>query len=421
VKVTTQALENCQIEMTIEVEDARVQEALQRTAKQISGSVSIPGFRKGKAPYSVVVRALGGEDALYKEMFKEVGPKWVQEALKETDFTPLRAGEITDFQKTPLSFKVTFAMPPVIELGDYRALRVPYAVPPVPEEDVDKAIDIIRQRNMVVEPAGDGPAEWDHAVSFGISATVGPGNEALGFGSVTDESGNINMMLDQASDPLLPGLAANIVGMKVGEQKTFSLTIPADFAQENLRGQTVTATITLNDLKRVFLPPVDDALAQTVGNFETLAQLRDSLRGSLQQTLAAQYDAGYAEQCIEQLVQAATIEFPPVLIEEELDKLLDEARERLREQKMSLEEFLNIKKQTVEQYREEMKPRAATRLKKGLALSRFVEAENLFPEKADETDGEKMAARALDRLVKICRGESLEPPAAEPAPAAPAA
>lgn len=405
-KVTTQTLDNRQIQIAIEVEDERVQQALQRTARKISEQINIPGFRRGKAPYNIVVRTVG-QETLYDEMFKELGPQLLEEALQDADFVPYRPGEMSDMQFNPFSFKIIFPLPPLVDLGDYRNLRVPFVVPPAPDEQIDAVLYEIQRHSTIVEPAGAGPAEWGHIVVLDISAVL-EGGESLDFSNIADESGYISFLLDEKREPLAPGFAANIVGMHVGEEKTFELVFPPDFEVRDLQGMAATFTVRLNDLKKLTVPPLDDALAQAVGNFDSLDQLRAALRAQLEQTLAVQAEAAYADACLARLAETATIEYPPVALEEELDRLIQEVEERLKKQKMSLQEMLKIKKQTMEDYRREMTPRAVTRLRQGLAFGKFIELEKLLSE-ADKLSPELVDA-ALARLKAICKGEAVEAP-----------
>lgn len=406
-KVTTQTLDNRQVEVAIEVEDERIQQALQRTARKISEQINIPGFRRGKAPYNIVVRTVG-QETLYDEMLKELGPQLLKEALQETDFVPYRPGEMSDVQFNPFSFKVVFPLPPLVDLGDYRNLRVPFVVPPVPEEQINAVLQEIQRRNTVIEPAGAGPAEWGHVVVLSVSATL-QGGESLDFSSIADESGHISFLLDEKREPLAPGFAANIVGMQVGEEKTFELVFPPDFEVQDLQGMAATFTVQLDDLKKLTVPPLDDALAQTIGNYDSLDQLRAALRAQMEQRAAAEAEAAYVDACIARLAETATIEYPPVALEEELDRLIKEIEERLKKQKMSLEELLKIKKQTMQDYRQEMTPRAVTRLRQGLALGKFIELEKLLPE--DGKPSPELIDAALARLKAICKGEAVQAPA----------
>ncbi len=423
-KITSQTLENRQVELAIEVEDERVQQALQRTAKKVAGQLNVPGFRRGKAPYAVIVRSIG-EDALYEEMFQDLGPQLIQEALKQELLLPFRPVDVSDLKWKPLSFKAIVSLPPVVKLGDYRSLRVPFETLAVPEEEIDQLLHALQERNTVLEPASDVPAELGLVAVLTIQAATG--GEPIDFSDMVDANGNVSLLLNEERD-WLPGFSANIVGLKVGEEKTFSLAMPVQSEEEPAQDQepseptqpqVANFTVKLDELKKVNAPPLDDALAQTVGNYDSLDQLRASLRSSMEQRALAQAQAAYADKCIERLAKAAIIEFPLVLVEEELDRVIQEVEERLGNQKMSLDELLNIKKQTKEAYREEMKLRAITRVRQGLTLGTFIDEENLV--EAEQEQGGKIVEKALDRLMAICKGEAelaaaanvAEPPAAE--------
>jgi len=429
VKVTTQTLEDRQIEIAIEVEDERVQQALQRTAKKIAGDINIPGFRRGKAPYGVVVRSIG-EETLYDEMFRELGPKLIEEALLEADIMPFRPVDLRDMQLKPLSFKIIVPLPPVIDLGNYRSLRVPFQVPEVPEENVDEVLRTIQQRNTVLEPAGDGPAEMSQVAVLDISGTTADGRP-IDFSELVDESGGVTLALDEQRD-LLPGFSAKLVGMMVGEEKEFDLEFPQDADDEepgDEEGESPQVeqahfTVKLNELKKFYVPPLDDALAQTIGNYDSLDQLRQVLRESMERTAKSQAEGAYVDTCVERLAQEAKIEFPPVLADEELERVIKEVEQRLSKQKMSLKQLLDMKKQSEEEYRQEMRPRAVSRVRQGLALGQFIEAEDL---EGEAQQGEEIINEAIARLTAICKGEvdfeaeavaeSVQAEIAEPEPA----
>jgi len=154
-----------------------------------------------------------------------------------------------------------------------------------------------------------------------------------------------------------------------------------------LRGKTIHIQTRLNDLKVRRVPPLDDALAQTIGEYETLDALRQAVHKSLEQQARREADTRYANTCADKLAQQAQVEFPPEMVEAELDKIVERAKQRSSEQKMSWEEFLNIKKQTEEQYRDEMRPQASNNIRRALALGWLAELENL-----QVTDDEVSAA-----------------------------
>jgi trigger factor len=437
VKVTSQTLENCQVALTIEVEDERVQQALHHAARHIANNSRIPGFRKGKAPYNVVVRAVG-EETLYQEMLEELGPQLYKEALTEGQIEPYAVGHLDEMKKNPLVLKFIVPLRPTVELGDYRSLRVPYGAPQVTDEQVDEVLESLQERNAIMEPAGESPVELNQVATVTLDAKLDPAMDETLF-----HEQDVPILVAETTDFPFPGFALNLVGMKVGEEKSITLTVPEDYDDETLQGKTVYVQTKLNDLKVRRVPPLDDALAQTIGEYETLDALRNAVRNTLEQQARREADTRYANTCAEKLVEQAQVEFPPEMVGTELDSIVERTKKRLSEQKMSWEEFLNIKKQTEEQYRDEMRPQATNNVRQALTLGRMAELEKL-----EVTDDEVSAAlqsvadsysennsqvlealsstefkrsvrldlftsKIMGRLVSICKGENPPLPAIE--------
>ena len=446
-KVTSQLLENRRAELTIEVEDERVQKALQSAARRLANKINIPGFRKGKAPYSVVLRTVG-EEGLYEEAIDDLGQQVYREALDESKLEPYGPAQMDDVQLKPLVFKLTVPLRPTVELGDYRSLRAPYTEPQVPEEQIAEVLKGLQERHAMMEPAGEGPAEMGQVAMLDIDGKLGAEEDAEPF----MHEHEAQLMVSEATDFPFPGFVQHIVGMKAGEEKSFEMIVPETDEDVNLRGKTVYFKVKLQDLKVRAIPPLDDAFAQTVGAFETLDALRSAIRASQLQQAKQEADSKYADECLLKLVEQSTIEFPSQMADEELDHLVERTERRLKDEKMSLDEFLNIKKQTREQYRAEMRPRAESNVRRGLAMSELAIREGLtvtrdeltvminmisagYGQEADRvreslsTDESRqslsvslLSDKVMARLMSICRGENPPLPTEErqeePAPAA---
>ena len=371
-KVTSQLLENRQAALTIEVDDERVQQVLRQTAKRISGQVNIPGFRKGKAPYNVVVRAVG-EDRLYQEMLDKLGEQIYREALEESQLDPYGPGQLDDVKLKPLVLNFTVPLRPTVELGDYRSLRVPFTAPEIKDEAVEQVLTSLQERNALMEPAGEGPVELNQIAIVAIEGKLGADENAE---TIIHER-EVNLLVAETTDFPFPGFVQHLIGMKVGEEKSFEMTVPESAGDAELTGKTVTFHVKLEDLKVRRVPALDDALAQTVGQYETLDALRTAARNSLLQQATQEAESKYGEDCLQKLVEQARIEFPLSMIEDELDDLIERAEQRLKDQKMNLDEFLNIKKQSRDEYRNELRPRAENNVRRALALGTVAEAEGL--------------------------------------------
>lgn len=381
-KVETERLENCQMALTIEVDEERTQRALRDAARRISRQVKIPGFRPGKAPYHVVARYFGKE-TLYQEVVDELGEDLYREALQEIGLEPFRPATLTDYDIEPLMLKLVVPLAPVIELGDYRQMRLEPEAEAI-EEEIDKTLKKIQRENAFWQSV-ERSAQWGDMAMVDIRGTIGR--------KTVIENRGRKLILGDSSEPL-PGFSEKLLGMPPGEEREFTLVCPGDFEDENLAGRQVHFRVYLQDLKEKVRPDIDDDLARTVGDYETLEDLKAELRRQLE----AEAEDRFAYRALTALVERAEIEFPPVLLEEQIDDLLEEFDRNLRREGLNLENYLAMRKQTKEGFREEIAPQAEEKLKLGLVLNKFIELEGL----ENEPDATR---KAMERLAAIAKGE----------------
>jgi trigger factor len=439
VKVTTEPRENRQLALTIEIEPERVEAALAKAARSIAGKTNIPGFRKGKAPRHIIEQMFG-KGALLEEALDDLGQQVYREALDQEKIEPYGPGHMEKVETDPtLVLRMVVPLAPQVELGDYRSLRVPFEVLAIDDHEIDHQIEHLRERHAIVEPAAEGASvDWGCQVSLDVSSTV----EGRPF--VEQQDVGLAVEKEHLDDrvPILPGFEEQIVGMKVGDEKSFSLPVPDEDDYGDFRGKTAEFKATLKDLRLRSLPDADDALAQTVGDFETLDALRDAIRQDIVDAKVREAESAYVDKVVDKLLETARIEFPPLMADGELDEMLERTDKRLRDQNLNLEEYLKVLGKTRDEYRAELRPTAEGHLKRGLLLSRIVELENLRvdeSEVADEIEAvsaaygqrakdarsalstqdskrrlelELLTRKALDRLTAIAKGEA--PPLAEP-------
>jgi len=445
VNVTTELRDNRQLLLTIEVPQERVDAALAQASRRLSQKYKIPGFRPGKAPRDVVERMVG-KQALLEEVVDDLGPKVYKEALDANNIEPYGMGEMEDVSLEPMVFKMVVPLAPIVELGDYQALRVPYIEPTVDEHEIEHQLEHIRDNNAIVEPVGD-----DVVAEANMIATVDIEGTVEGEVFITkQERVTINLYppLDRDEDML--DFSAPIIGMQPGEDKAFSLPVPDTDQYEQFRGKTAEFQVHLHSLQKRELPALDDALAQTVGDYETLDALKGEIRSELSNAAKRQADDQYGDECINALVKQATIDFAPQMIKAEVDELVERTERRVKQQKMTLADYLEALGKTEEQYREELKPTAEIRLKRGLALNQIIKQENLSvsdeeieqqidrmaaaygpqskearqafaqPENREGVKIDLLTQAGMQRLIAICKGEGDKPgdkPVEEPAAA----
>lgn len=435
-KIDTQPQDNRTLKLTVEVDDERLQPALRAAARRISKGHRIPGFRPGKAPYEVVLRHFG-ENTLYQTALEDLSQSIYKEVLQQEQIEPYAAGELQDIQLKPVVLTYSVPLAPQVELGDYRALRVPFEAPSVSDEAVQEQLERLREHQAVVEPV-ERPAQLADAVTLDAKAFLNTGENPSDF-LLADQ--DVSLVLDEKADWPMPGFAAQVVGMSAGEERKFDLAFADDFANESLRGQVAHFEVAVKEVKARALPEWNDELARSLGDYESLEALRAGVRENLERQASRQVERAYADQVIDQLVGQATVTYPPMLLEHELDAVLNDLDRRLREQRLTLDDYLKIQNKTREQLRAESRPVAESRLKRSLVLGRVVSLEGLtvdaeevdervealstpWGERAGEmrkalsTDdsrrmlaGDLLTDKAVERLVAIGKGEAVPPPA----------
>lgn len=370
-KVQIEILDDHQAQLTVKVEDKRVQEAYQVAAQRIGKRIRIPGFRPGKAPYHVIVSQVGLE-ALQDEVLDTLGQEVYVEALRESGLKPYAPGSLMDYTLDPMVLTFVVPLQPDVDLGDYRALRISFEVPDLADEFVEKAINTLRERTAILEPV-DRPAEVGDLVIVDIVGNVEGTADVL---SLDQEA--VSFVVGEAADEQLPGLAQQLVGLTVGEMRSFDLPIPDDEGvDEEIRGKIAHIEVTCQQVHRRELLELNDEFARSVSDFDTLEDLRGDVRKTLQATLEEAVASQYADRALEALLEGATVRFPPVMVEEEIDELIDDFEKDLKEQRLTLREYLRINNLTMEDMRGDLRSLAEDRLRTVLILARFTEQEGL--------------------------------------------
>lgn len=437
-KIDTQPNDNCTLTMTVEVPDERVKPALEAAARKISKRYPVPGFRPGKAPLATVMRQFG-EQALYESAIDELGQKVYEEALDQAKIDAYGPGALEHLELKPLVLKFNVPLKPEVDLGDYRALRLPYEAPVVPEDQFNRVIEDLRDRQAVLEPV-ERPAALGDVTSLDVNGFLHEGLNPSDF-LLSDK--DVSVQLDESAEWPMPGFTAQVVGMSVGETKKFDLAFADDYSNDSLRGQTAHFEVTCKEVKSRTRPELNDDFAREVGEYQTLDELKIKIREDLQKQAERQSEREYSDQALNQLVEQAKINYPSILLNQEVDDLLHDLDHRLREQRLTLEDYLKIENKTQEQLREDYKPRAEERLKRALVLGRIVEREKLEVkpgEVAEQTEklatlwGERahemrqfltsdnsrrsmtvdmLTDKAAKRLAAIARGEEIPMPEPE--------
>ncbi|MHB0856310.1 MAG: trigger factor [Anaerolineae bacterium] len=391
-KVSTAEVATREVELTIEPDVQAVQDAMRKAAREISRYRPVPGYRPGKAPYAMVERVFGRE-LILNQAVNEVGPAFYRDALKSAELEPYEQGQLDVESEDPLVLKARVALMPVVTLADYAELSIePEPEVSVTDEQVEEAIERLRRRNAEFEPV-----ERPLAIGDQLAAAV-HGTDNEGQQVVNQE--NATFIVDDKMQP--PGFSEALVGISAGEEREFSLTYPEDYDEEDLAGKNVSFKVSAKTVRETKLPAVDDDLAKTAGDYETVEDMRAGIAESLKQNLEREAREREAEQAIEALVGVATVEYPSAALEHEIHAALDGQKARVQQVGFQWENYLRMIGKTEAELHEQVRPEAERRLVRRLVLTEYARSEKLTVSQGELASGVANIASAYgDRAPEI--------------------
>lgn len=397
-KIDTQTLNDRQVELTIEVESEKVQAAMRAAARRLSRGTKIPGFRPGKAPYQVIANRIG-EETIFEEALESLGQEVYRSALEESELDPYAPGSLEEvISREPLTLRYRVPLTPEIELGDYRDLRLPYEPAEVSDQAVDDMLEELRQRQALIEPV-DRPSQDGDVVILDVYGELLDPED--GEDAKLMDSKGLSILVDPETDFPSPDVYEQLLGIKEGDERSYETTFPEDYGAEDLRGRRARFTLTCQGVKSRHVPEWSDDLAKEIGEFDDLLDLRIKARESLEEQARAAVDSAYAEKVLDAVVEKATVNYPPIVLEEEIDHLLQDLRNQLRGQNLDLEDYLKIENKSLADLRAELEPQARKRAARGLVLGKVVDLEGLQV-LDDEIEAE------IDRMLEAMGGQAAE-------------
>jgi len=424
--IQTEHLENHTARLTVEVEQARVEKAMQAAAKRVAAKANIPGFRKGKAPYNVIVRYFGAA-ALLEEAIEDLGDSVYQEALMQSGIKPFAIGQLDNIETEP-ALKLVFTVPetPEIDLGNYRELRVPFEPIEVQDEMVTRAIAQTLEGRALIEPA-ERPAQMGDKVKMSVKGITihdhsahadhdhaETADDALAIDSGADDadsavldstastelsadtpvqsalavqpevqgdpfSDEIDVLLRTDAEDFMPGFSEHIVGVSAGEETTFTLTYPTDHPDKDVAGHTFNLTVKVEQVQSAILPLLNDDFAKAVTDnaIDNLLDYRIKVRKDLQEAAKRTADSNYAALALSKLVENTTFKYPEVAVEEYVDDILKDLDQSFRERGLSLDEVMKIENRDAATLRGMYRDTAEQRLRRSLALAKVLDQEKI--------------------------------------------
>lgn len=377
-KVTVENGENQQVTLTIEVEAAEVNKAVEQACKRLANRVSIPGFRKGKAPRMIVERHVG-KDAVLQEAFDIVAPKALSKAFDEQKIDPVTRPSVdieTLEEGKDLVFKATVTPRPEVKLGDYKGLNVPKNEVNITDEDVEKQLKTFQDRQGKLVDAPEGAEVKD-----GDFTTL----DFKGFvdGEAFDGGEGKDYPLQIGSNSFIPGFEDQLVGAKIGEERDVNVKFPEEYHAKELAGKDATFKCTIRSSKTKELPAIDDELAKKVSKFETLDELKADIRKNLEENAERTAENDQKSAAIEMATNNITVDIPAVMIDNRVTAMIQEMAMRLEQQGMKLEQYLQYAGTDIAKLREQYRETAEKNVKTDLMLEEVAKAENIKVEAKD--------------------------------------
>jgi trigger factor len=392
-KISVQEQDRWRRRMSVTVPAAFVADEERKVAEKLAARLSMKGFRKGRVPKSVIESRFGG--ALRRETLDKVVGEAYRQALASENLQPISEGELEDVSYEPqqdLTFAIAFDVQPEIEVGRLGGFAVERPRVEVTEEHVNQVLESIRKQNGVWAPAEEGRPEDGHLVSVRIHKLDDDEGPA--------EGKDYEFVLGEGQ--ALPDIEESIKTLASGETGTFTVAFPDDFPDEARRGDEERVDITLSGRKVLELPDLDDGLASQVGDFETLAELRDRVREDLVKDADQQSESVVRGRLLELLMEANPFEVPRSMVARYADSVLGDQP--------------GLPPERLEEVRDSIRPEAERAVKRFLLMDRIAETQQLVATEADLDERVQEIAEKNDmapekvyaRLQKSGQLESLE-------------
>ncbi len=364
------------VEMEIAVEPEVFREAVSRVYKREGKKYNVPGFRKGHAPRNLIEK-MYGEDVFFLDAVNDVFPEAYDAAVKEAGIEPVDRPEADVVSLSTADgavVKVVVTVKPEMTVGKYTGLTATRADNAVDEEKVDAEIAKMQERNARLLTREDAAKDGDIA-NIDYEGSV----DGVPFDGGKDAGHKLNL----GSNQFIEGFEEQVIGHKTGEEFDISVTFPKEYHAEELAGKDAVFKVKINEVQYKELPELDDEFAKDVSEYDTLAELKDSIRKDMQKALDDEADLEVENQLVDQIVETMEGEIPDVMFEKRVDDMVNDFRFRLEQQGLNLPTYLQYTGMDAEAFRNGFREQAEKQVKMRLALETVARLENLAATEAD--------------------------------------
>ena len=371
---------NCKVEKTknanevkleITIEAEKFDNAIKKVYFQSAKYFNIPGFRKGKAPQNIVEKYYGKE-IFYEDAFNEVVPAEYEKALNENKIDAVSKPQIdvvTMEKGQDLVFTAIVQTKPEAKLKKYKGIEIDKIEYNVKDQDIENELKDMQDKNSRLITVEDRPAQNDDTAIIDFEGFV----DGVAFDGGKGE--NHNLVL--GSHSFIEGFEDQVVGMKIGEEKEINVTFPKEYFSKNLAGKPATFKVKLNELKKKELPELDDEFAKDVSEFDTLKELKQSIKEKLEKQFQDREKYEKEDAVVRELVKELEVDIPSGMIETEVDNMMRDMEQRMSYQGLKMEQYLKMMNKTEEQFKKEYEPQALDAIKSRLALEVVIKSEKI--------------------------------------------
>lgn len=399
--IDTVPLEDHQVKITVEVDPDSFESSKRRAARKLSKRAKIPGFRPGKAPYPVIVRHIG-EAAILEEAIELTVDDIYPIAIESSEIEPYGPGTLESIpEMDPPIFEFVVPLRATVDLSDYKAVRLPYELKDITEDDIDDVVNNLREQQAIIEPVDRSAQEGD-LVTVRLNALRTKIEEDEDPKLIENRSFPVVIEADdnETDEWPFPGFSKELIGTSKGEEKTIRYSYPEDSPIEAYRGLDVEFILEIEDIRSRTLPESNDEFAQSVGEFEKLEDLRSTIKENLEIQSRQSYENEYDQQVLDEIVSLSTIKYPPQMLEHEINIVISNMERQLESQGLDIDLYMKSREIDMDGLKEEAKPIAEDRLKKSLVLLEIAEQEEI------KVDPEELQTETSQTLEQASRSLS---------------
>ena len=399
-------LEKNMAKLTIEVPAEELEKAMQNAYLRAKNRITIPGFRKGKAPRKMIEQ-MYGKGIFLEDAANALIPEQYSKALEECDLEIVSQPEIDVTQIEPgkaFIFTAEVAVKPEVTLGEYKGLEVPKSETEVTDEEIEAELKKEQEKNSRTITVEDRGAENGDIATIDFEGFVD--GTAFEGGKGTDYP------LTLGSGSFIPGFEDQLVGAKAGDHVEVNVTFPEEYQSKDLAGKAAVFQCDVKKVETKELPELDDDFAQDVSEFDTLAEYKEDIKKNLTERKEKEARTAKENAAVDKAIENAQMDIPEAMVKTQINQMIDDFARRIQSQGLTMEQYMQFTGLTADKMREEMKPQALKRIQTRLVLEKIAETENIQP--SEEEVNEEISKMAemykmeADKLKELLGDRELE-------------